>query len=90
MKEEFYISLKEKLEEQHKFPTLYMFKFIIPADNHRLALVEALFGPEAQVTTRQSSSNKFISISAKEVMITADSIIAVYKKAEQIEGIVSL
>lgn len=90
MKEEFYVNLKQKLEEQHKFPALYLFKFIIPADNHRLALVEALFGPEAQVTTRQSSSNKFISISAKEVMITADSIITVYKKAEKIEGIVSL
>lgn len=90
MKEEFYVSLKQKLEEQHSFPAPYLFKFIIPADNHRLALVEALFGPEAQVTTRQSSSNKFISISAKEVMITADSIITVYKKAEKIEGIVSL
>lgn len=90
MKEEFYISLKQKLEGQHNFPAPYLFKFIIPADNHRLALVEALFGAEAQVTTRQSKTNKFISISAKEVMIDAESIIAVYKKAEKIEGIVSL
>ena len=90
MKEEFYSNLKQKLEEQHEFPTLYLFKFIIPADNHKLALVESLFGTEAQVTTRQSSSNKFVSISAKEVMITADSIIEVYKEAEKIEGIISL
>lgn len=90
MKEDFYSNLKQKLEEQHNFPQPYLFKFIIPADNKKLALVEALFGEEAQVSTRQSSSNKYISISAKEVMISADSVIAVYKKAEKIEGIISL
>lgn len=90
MKEDFYSNLKQKLEEQHNFPQPYLFKFIIPADNKKLALVEALFGEEAQVSTRQSSSNKYISISAKEVMMSADSVIAVYKKAEKIEGIISL
>lgn len=90
MKEDFYSNLKHKLEDQHNFPQPYLFKFIIPADNQKLALVEALFGEEAQVNTRQSSSNKYISISAKEVMISADSVIAVYKKAEKIEGIISL
>lgn len=90
MKEDFYVSLKQKLEEQHSFPALYLFKFIIPADNHKLALVEALFGPEAQVTTNQSRTNKYISISAKEIMLSADSIITIYKEAEKIEGIVSL
>jgi len=89
-REEFYVSLKQKLEEQHSFPALYLFKFIIPADNQKLAQVEALFGPEAQVTTNQSKTNKFISISAKEIMISADSIIAVYKEAEKVEGIMSL
>ena len=90
MKEEFYKSLKSKLEDQFDWPHLYLFKFIIPSDNRKLALVEALFGAEAQVTTRQSKNNKFISISAKEVMVSADEIIAVYKKAESIEGIMSL
>jgi len=90
MAEDFYTSLKQKLEDQHSFPTLYMFKFIIPADNKKLALVEALFGAEAEVSTRQSSSNKFISISAKEVMVSADNVIYVYKEAEKIEGIISL
>lgn len=89
-KENFYTNLKEKLENQFSWPQLYLFKFIIPADNKKLALVEALFGAEAQVTTRQSKSNKFISISAKEVMISADAVIEVYKKAEKIEGIISL
>lgn len=90
MKKDFYINLKEKLNKQHTWPSLYMFKFIIPSDNKKLAQVEALFGAEAQVTTRQSSSNKFISITAKEIMISSDRVIAVYQQAEKIEGIISL
>jgi uncharacterized protein len=90
MKDNFYENLKQKLEEQTKFPSVYMFKFIIPSDNKKLAQVESLFGKEAQITTRQSSSNKFISVTAKELMINADEIIAVYKNAEKIEGIMSL
>ncbi|MCO6499848.1 MAG: DUF493 family protein [Vicingus serpentipes] len=90
MQKEFYDSLKQKLNEQAEFPHLYMFKFIIPADNKKLALVEALFSDAAQVTTRQSSTNKFISITAKELMMNADEIIDIYKKAERIEGIISL
>lgn len=90
MKEDFYNRLKEKLENQFTWPQVYMFKFIIPSDNHKLALVEALFGEMAIVTTRQSSTNKFISITAKEMMLSPNEIIEIYKKAEKIEGIISL
>ena len=90
MKEDFYTNLKTKLEESGTWPQPYLFKFIIPADNHKLAQVEALFGAEAQVTTRQSKTNKYISISAKEIMLSADEIIKVYKKAGEIKGIMSL
>lgn len=90
MKEDFFESLKQKLDDQCEWPHVYMFKFIIPADNHKLALVEALFGEEAELTTRQSSTNKFISITAKEMMMSSEEIITIYKKAAEIEGIMSL
>lgn len=35
--EEFYSSLKEKLEENHQFPEEYLFKFIFPNDNEKLS-----------------------------------------------------
>ena len=88
--EDFYTNLKSKLEDQFNWPQPYLFKFIIPSDNKKIALVESLFGEEAQVTIRQSKSNKFSSVSAKEVMISPDEVIAVYKKAAAIEGIMSL
>lgn len=90
MQEDFFKGLKQKLDNQCDWPHVYMFKFIIPADNHKLALVEALFGAEAEITTRQSSTNKFISITAKEMMFNSDDIINIYKKATEIEGIMSL
>tara|TARA_B100000780_G_scaffold278164_1_gene250813 strand:- start:2420 stop:2707 length:288 start_codon:yes stop_codon:yes gene_type:complete len=88
--EQFYADLRIKLEEQHEFPSLYVFKFIIPNDNHKLALAEALFGPEAQVTIRQSSKGNFVSVTGKEIMISADKVIERYQKAAEIEGVVSL
>lgn len=90
MAENVYANLREKLEEQGGWPQPYLFKFIIPADNKKLALVEAIFGNEAQVTTRQSKSNKYISITAKEVMMSVNEVMAVYEKASNIEGIISL
>ena len=85
-----FANLKAKLEEQGGFPKPYLFKFIIPSDNQKLALVESLFGNEAQVTTRQSKTNKFISISAKEVMMNVDEVMDIYDRASEIEGIISL
>ncbi len=89
MAEDIYANLREKLEEQGGWPQPYMFKFIIPSDNQKLAQVEAIFGENAQVTTRQSKSNKFISITGKEVMMNPEEVIDTYKRAEGIEGLMS-
>lgn len=83
-------SLREKLAEQ-TWPRLYMFKFIVPAENSRIAMVENLFNTrEAEVTMRTSKKGNFISITAKEMMLSAESVIDRYKKAEGIEGLISL
>jgi putative lipoic acid-binding regulatory protein len=66
-----------------------MFKFIIPADNRKIALVEAKFSDEAIITQKESSNGKYISITIKEVMLDADSIISKYKEMEGIEGLMS-
>jgi len=85
-----YSALKEKLEANTEWPRVYFFKFIVPSDNKKLARVEALFGPEAQVTLKQSSKGNFVSVSAKELMLHADGIIERYKKAAEIEGLMAL
>ncbi|HEU4719016.1 MAG TPA: DUF493 family protein [Bacteroidia bacterium] len=81
--------LKKKLEK-NPWPSVYMFKFIVPSDNHRIALVESLFGDDAEVKHQPSSEGKYTSITAREVMLSADAVIEVYKKASTIEGIIAL
>jgi len=90
MKNDHYANLEKRLAQQTEWPSAYLFKFIIPADNQKLAQVESLFGAEAEVTIRQSKTNKYISVSAKEMMMSVEEVIKVYHKAEDIEGIISL
>ena len=88
--EEFLKSLQAKLDETTEWPSVYMFKFIIPADNRRIALVEALFSPETKISTKESSGGKYISITGKVVMLNALEIIEKYRKAAEIEGLIAL
>lgn len=83
-------SLRERLEEL-SFPSVYMFKFIVKSDLQKIAQIESLFQPEkAEIIRKESSKGAFISISVKEVMLSADEIITVYEKASKIDGVITL
>ncbi len=81
--------LREQLALQ-EWPDVYFFKFIVPNDPHSLAQATALFTETADVSFHQSSTGKYISVSAKEMMLDVESIIEVYVRASTIKGIVSL
>jgi hypothetical protein len=83
-------NLRAKLIESGDWPRVYFFKFIIPANNKKLALVEALFGPEAKVTIKQSNKGNYLSVSAKELMLSPDRVIERYEKASTIKGLIAL
>ena len=82
-------SLKAQLA-QTDFPQVYFFKFIVPNKNDNVAKLSALYTQDTQVQMKPSSSGKFISMSAKQVVLSVDDIISIYKKASAIEGIISL
>lgn len=88
MKDEQFDKLREQLNKL-SWPTIYMFKFIIPADNRKIALVEAKFSDEAVITQKESTSGRYISITIKEVMLSTESIIDKYKEMEGIEGLMA-
>lgn len=90
MKDEQFNKLREQLNLHTAWPTIYMFKFIVPADNRKIALVESKFSDEAIITQNQSSSGKYVSITVKEVMLSAESIIEKYKEMQGIEGLMAL
>tara|TARA_B100002019_G_scaffold127824_1_gene110003 strand:+ start:535 stop:810 length:276 start_codon:yes stop_codon:yes gene_type:complete len=88
--EDAFSKLRVQLEAIKEWPMLYMFKFIIPYDVKRYAQVTGLFGDDAEVYHKNSKNGKFTSITAKEVMISADDVMLVYKRASQIPGIIAL
>ncbi|MEA9357765.1 hypothetical protein SHI21_16155 [Bacteriovorax sp. PP10] len=79
--------LKLVLDETVKFPSEYLFKFIVPLEEiHQIIFI--MQGME--IEQKASSSGKYISVSGKMVMNTSEEIILVYKRASVIKGIISL
>jgi uncharacterized protein len=89
MKEGVFDKLREQLE-QEQWPNAYMFKFIVPNTPEHIAKVYALFGEEAMITEQPSRNGKYMSISAKELMLNVDSIMKIYEESTKIEGLISL
>ena len=76
-----YENLKKELNKIGNWPQVYMFKFIVRADTK--------FTDESIKTRQESANGKYISITVKEVMLSADSIIDKYKEMEGIEGLMA-
>ena len=89
--QENYESLRKKLEDGFDWPRIYLFKFIVPSGNKKLAEVENLFdSKEAQISIRNSKNGKYISSSAREMMLSPEKVVERYQEAAKIEGILSL
>ncbi|MCH2225126.1 MAG: DUF493 domain-containing protein [Crocinitomicaceae bacterium] len=84
-----YEGLRKQLNEQ-EWPNVYLFKFVIPNRSDLLARVTALFDDGTDLSYHQSKTGKYISVSAKEMMIDVQSIIDKYKEAAKIENIMIL
>lgn len=83
--------LKASLNANHDWPSLYMFKFIVPSDNERIAQVEALFNAKtAEIKLNSSKKGNYTSITAKEIMLSAEKVLETYQKASKIEGLMAL
>lgn len=90
MNNDLFNNLRDKLSKENNWPQVYMFKFIIPADNKKMALVESKFSDEANISQKESSNGKYMSITVKEVMLNADAVIQKYKDVSEIEGVMAL
>jgi len=85
------VKLKIALDQVHDWPSMYLFKFIVPSDNQKVAQLEALFNAKtAEIRLRQSKNGNYTSVTAREVMTSAEEVIACYEEAYKIEGVISL
>ena len=84
-----YLNLKEQLDLQ-EWPNVYLFKFIIPNNPETIAKTSALFDDAVELKLQPSKTGKYVSVSAKEMMLDVDSIIDRYNKSSSIEGLMAL
>ncbi len=82
-----YQSFKDKLDSQHQWPSLYMFKFIVPAGKENE--VFALF-PMHELKTKPSKNGNYISVTAQIMMPSSDDVMKIYEEAHGIDGLVAL
>lgn len=87
MSEDKWLSFERTLEEHHAWPCRYLFKFIVAQAG--VLAVQELF-PGVQTALRPSSTGKYVSVTAEVLVASAAEVVAVYRKAEAIPGIVSL
>ncbi len=83
-------SLRKSLDENHKWPGPYMFKFIVPDEEVPVNMALNLFGPKAKVDIKSSKTGKYLSITGVEIMQNAEKVIQKYEKAAQIKGLMAL
>ena len=90
-KEKFYQNLKIQLDDTTKFPSEYLYKFIIPASENRVDQVREIFENNAlSISIKKSKTGKYNSISIVINLENSTEVISYYKQAEKIEGIISL
>lgn len=82
--------LRQTLLKVQEWPSVYMYKFIFEPDQERLEKLVALFPAESEILRRYSASGKYLSITVKEVMMSADDVVDRYDKASEIPGVITL
>ncbi len=89
--EDFYASLKEKLEHNHNFPEDYLFKFIILNDESKITEIYRVFDDMKFTLSNKDSKNaKYTSINVNAFVLDADQVISIYKKVGEVEGVIML
>lgn len=89
MEKDLFEGLRKQLEAL-EWPSLYFFKFICPSDDETIAKIVGMFDAGSDINFQPSKTGKYTSVSIKEVMIDAESIITIYKAVGEIKGVMSL
>ena len=87
MDKEWVLSFREKLDQHHRWPTLYVFKFIVP--KIKIEELKALF-PQFEVTEKTSAKGNYVSITISVDMPSSEAVIEVYRLAATVEGVIAL
>ncbi|MDO1514600.1 DUF493 family protein [Maribacter confluentis] len=89
--EEFYKKLRVQLKETSKWPTNYLYKFIVKSDTDKVGQIHRIFdNMGAVINSKKSKTGKYTSVSITVNLDSPDSVIKKYKEVGKIEGVISL
>lgn len=89
--DEFYARLKEQLADTSKWPSDYLYKFIVPTDDTKIAEINKIFdNTGAVIVSKKSKKGTYTSVSVTVNLDNPDAVIEKYKAVGQIEGVISL
>lgn len=89
--EDFYARLKEELLKGTKWPSTYLYKFIVPSETDKTDKIESIFdNTGAVIETKKSKTGKYTSLSITVHMESPDQVIEKYIEVGQVEGVISL
>ncbi len=80
-------NFKKKLEEHYSWPSLYLFKFIVP--HEKTDDLKQLF-PSHTLVEKASAQGKYVSITFQIMAPSSEAVIEVYQKAAHIDGLIAL
>lgn len=76
-----------KLKEVHEWPCTYMFKFIVPKE--QVTVLENTIKLE-HTKMNPSKNGKYISMTFEVKANTAEDVVAIYRLASKVKGIIAL
>ena len=87
----FYERLREELLRSSRWPSVYLYKFIVPSEPSKIEQIGAIFNNTgAVIESRLSRNGKYTSLSITVDLDSPDEVIAKYRLVGEIEGVISL
>lgn len=87
MDQEWLQSFRAKLDQHYAWPSLYMFKFIVPAGQEDA--VKKLF-PKHVASEKHSRRGRYTSVTVQMMMPSSEAVVSVYVQASAIDGLIAL
>jgi uncharacterized protein len=83
-------SLMEMLRNEPNWPLEYLFKFILKSNQkENQKKIRGFFEQNVSISFRESSQGNYLAVSITAKMNDPEEIIEIYKKAAQIEGLIT-
>ncbi len=86
-----YDAFKQKLQEVEQFPTVFVFKFIVPQSEGAGEKIEEIFKhPSTKINVKESGQGKYKSYTVESFVSSADDVVKYYKEVGNLGKVIML